>query len=1009
MKENFKEVKQTIASIVDLKFLPVIKNKLKLQREFIDRCRNELTQINKIIKSEKSAGEENYLAETIIRYKNLETLISSYFQKDEQKDLTEIFPEYYSSLRKFITDSDEYVIEYQDEERFQKNNGDSFQIKLRKPFKKFFLWVYNLPVSFGNTFRKLFRKPLKEKKNWKRVVLLRNLRDEYFYINLSSELFTINKNLFEIRTSIAKGLWHIFEGLDRKILNNVFPQNDNEAEDQNTPVDLPTAINKFYSVLNQFEESLADETKDRIDSVTGQYQKAYQIAGTIEFPKRKLKKSVVEKNDKQLQLKFKKFHSGWENNFIAFGDDWQMDAEFFLIRYNSVIEQNKYKSLFAEDITKNFIPHSEKLLSLTNGFIGSLTSAKDRKTLFDTCQQIKKDINDVLTPELINSANKALSEQNLTGLTAEFENIIHEYIANVKKERLLVKTDTYDTEVKDSEIDVFFPQEILEYSAAPKFFSRTTKLKNSINNQIKQIQIDITEIDHISDFTIGSALNLLESENKYEESKNIALEGLHRVVKKLQEIKKKFENLILQFASELDTATLEFNNDLNTLTQSEKIFDIRLKLAKAKAVQKSKEIRKLVFERIKNLLPHLLWLLRSGFRKLIDQYKKLKDLFGFTPPTRTIASEVSDYLAETQSAIQKLPFVYQRLFEIKPLEDLRFFFGRESELKELNKALANWEMSKFAPTVLVGEKGSGASSLINNFLKDHQKNYASVRILLDYPFSDSASLLILLAESFKQNKFDTVEEVIEYLNGGTNKRIIIIENLQRLFFRKIDGFQALKTFFEIISRTNTSTFWISTCTLYGWFYLDKTLQSSDYFAYVINLKKLNENQITDLVSKRHRVSGYNILYEADEITLKSKTFKKLSEGEKQPYLMKKYFEELNKFAQSNISLALLFWLRSAKEILDDVIKIGKPPELNYSFLESFSGDKIFALSTLVLHDGLTQKDHSDIFNIPISKSELLFMLMHDDGIIIKQNNLFIVNPLLYRQVVGLLKSRNILH
>ena len=125
--------------------------------------------------------------------------------------------------------------------------------------------------------------------------------------------------------------------------------------------------------------------------------------------------------------------------------------------------------------------------------------------------------------------------------------------------------------------------------------------------------------------------------------------------------------------------------------------------------------------------------------------------------------------------------------------------------------------------------------------------------------------------------------------------------------------------------------------------------------------------------------------------------------------MKKYFEELNKFAQSNISLALLFWLRSAKEILDDVIKIGKPPELDYSFLESFSEDKIFALSTLVLHDGLTQKDHSDIFNIPISKSELLFMLMHDDGIIIKQNNLFIVNPLLYRQVVGLLKSRNILH
>ena len=78
---------------------------------------------------------------------------------------------------------------------------------------------------------------------------------------------------------------------------------------------------------------------------------------------------------------------------------------------------------------------------------------------------------------------------------------------------------------------------------------------------------------------------------------------------------------------------------------------------------------------------------------------------------------------------------------------------------------------------------------------------------------------------------------------------------------------------EIISKTNKNIFWISTCTIYSWIYLNKTIHALDYWGYMINLKKLDEEQITNLVSKRHRVSGYNIEYQADESTLKSKSFK----------------------------------------------------------------------------------------------------------------------------------------
>ena len=125
--------------------------------------------------------------------------------------------------------------------------------------------------------------------------------------------------------------------------------------------------------------------------------------------------------------------------------------------------------------------------------------------------------------------------------------------------------------------------------------------------------------------------------------------------------------------------------------------------------------------------------------------------------------------------------------------------------------------------------------------------------------------------------------------------------------------------------------------------------------------------------------------------------------------MKKYFISLNKFAESNISLALLFWLRSAKEIVGDKIIIGSPPELDYSFLENLSNDKIFALSALLIHDGLREEDYSKIFNVPINQARQLLLLLYDDGIVIKQNEMYIINPLLYRQIVGLLNAKNIIN
>ena len=85
----------------------------------------------------------------------------------------------------------------------------------------------------------------------------------------------------------------------------------------------------------------------------------------------------------------------------------------------------------------------------------------------------------------------------------------------------------------------------------------------------------------------------------------------------------------------------------------------------------------------------------------------------------------------------------------------------------------------------------------------------------------------------------------------------------------------------------------------------------------------------------------------------SKSYKKIGEEKKQDYLSRQYFSDLNKFAKSNISLALLFWLRSTKEVSGDTITIGSLRDMDFSFLTSLETSKVFTLHSLLIHDGLT--------------------------------------------------------
>jgi hypothetical protein len=255
-------------------------------------------------------------------------------------------------------------------------------------------------------------------------------------------------------------------------------------------------------------------------------------------------------------------------------------------------------------------------------------------------------------------------------------------------------------------------------------------------------------------------------------------------------------------------------------------------------------------------------------------------------------------------------------------------------------------------------------------------------------------------------KPESNDEIIKYLNKQAGKKIIIIENLHHLFLKIVNGLDCQKMLLDVIVHTAKKVFWIGTYTIHSLDYLDKAIHLSDHFVRDIRLQPMSSDHLKEIIFKRNSLSGYRVKFEPDEDTTHLRSFKKLDQDQQQDYLEGVYFNNLSKLSNGNISLAQLYWLRSTNHVSDDTISVGSVEEIDLSFVKDIKVDYLFALYTLLVHDGLTLKDYARVFNLPESDCGKVLIPMLEKGLLIRPKEKFNINPIIFRQVANYLRSRN---
>ncbi|MFT7086227.1 MAG: hypothetical protein ACJAV5_001951 [Vicingaceae bacterium] len=987
--------------------LEPLTNEVKQQQLYLKNT-NELYHcyVERINRIKGANSISKYISETQWLKKELYDQLESEFPAKQDITIFDYYEQFFDTFLTITDESQIELIETQKAVRFKIQEKDNSALRFQKVFKQFFFGASRLPIHISN----IFRKEKKEIKYWSHKIPLEAMLRFHFQQVLLEKTLVQFEEIQKLKCDARNIKWEINKDINLEIAA-VLDKEEISFDELKKHLQTMADREKIQEVIDDFDQKLEKwkkQTKESFQEILSQFKTNLPLVNTIELDSTIYSNSSLRTNGQNIQIEFKKILNGWRNTQYAQIDDYQVDLELYQLKYTDLTQYFLLENGCKTRISKTTTDFIDTINDDIKAVIQKVKTSQNTKEIKELLVSERIKLHHQLKKKSVPAAIDALYENNFPNLLERMETKIRVQLGLMKDKRIIYSKETYDAPIPKSNLSHFNPKELVEVDLIGPFSKTLFHLKAALNDKISSTELGLKELVGIVDYNLDAAINSVEGKLTLEEIKAIAKEGLERASSKTQGLADNLQEISEIIGGHLKKELDQLNIQLLQLTENENITNLRIKLAKAKAVERTAAYRKELIDKARNFIPIAIRFAKQKLGRLKALTNSLQVRIGLLEKSNEMTTELSDFLLQSEKAIQRLPYVYRRLYEIKPLEEEGFFEGRTKEAGKLEEAFKHWELSNISSAVIVGEKGSGASSLLNQFVRNHSDSNI-IRRKMTTTASSAEAFSNFFDDLFEDETLVTFNGIVDFLNNGT-KRIIIIEDIQHFYLKKPNGFEAITLLFELISQTAKNIFWLISTSTFSWSYFQKTIAIERYIRHKIVLSPLNDEQIIKLIMKRHRVSGYNLKFDDSELPRKDllSSFKKQVDYS-QEGLQKSFFTELNDFAQSNISLALLYWLRSAISFEDNTVVIGKIKNIEFNFLTSLDTDSIFTLHSLLLHDTLNLREHAEIFHQAEKQSRMTLMVLEDSGILVSKDGEFQINHLIYRQVVNVLRNKNLIH
>lgn len=878
---------------------------------------------------------------------------------------------------------EEIIIEYNANARYPDENVRNNPF-LRKT-EDLLYRLRSLPRMIRNWFAGLFngkKKPLRTRYHivyYRQIVKGFLLHDYIAWLQSSTE--SIQKQLVDA----ALGL---FEQESRLIDLNYLPGNDTYS-----PPNMP---------------DLSDQL-NRIEGFYSAYRKKFitllEKSGTFEFPLSYIRYKA-NLNFKNSLLLANSAYRMWDSTCYALYEDWRFREYLFGFIANVNLQGSRILTNYKVKLKKTLTPAITAKRDYLNRLIEQIpepgkASLSDLKSFFTT--ELYKLQKETQNQHIVEELNKTHAE--IEKLLQKIEYDIGEALEKMPEKAGVVRSPDYRSGIRKSEIYFFSPVEFLEFESVPPFINKVNAIIGDFSGSFSEIVNEFSDFDQIIDFSLDAAVFMIEENSSPEQIVLMTREGMKRSLNILDHITRLGNELTQNKEKDLDRIFTSFADNVKKLDDNDSILSIYSSLLKSKVIQESKGRRKKIVMFFSSQTSMLAAFVKRQTLGALNFYKGMRRKLKLEKASVFVSSEISNYLSEINKRIFKLPVVYRYLFENTPVKEENLFLSRDAEIEILNTAFRNWREANYAATLLVGENGGGKSSLLNRFIDSIKVSLQIRHFTVQRFYHTEGDFYELIQDIFENENLKTDQDILDEIHGTNTQQIIVIDGLERLFLRKPGGFACIQKLLSYIVSTNAQIFWICSVSQHAYAYLNKTISLKENYDYQIELNNLSSEQIKNIVLKRHRLSGYLVKYEDD---LKQKGDQKNTKA-RQSQLELEFFNELNRFADSNLSLSLCYWLESVAEFSDQelIIKRFKTPD--FSFLETLSSEKIYTLLLIILHGKISIDLHAAIFNQSVNKSRKVLTILKEDSIVVLKGDYYMINTILFKHVVQLLKNKNLIH
>ena len=892
---------------------------------------------------------------------------------------------------------------YQNEYNLNYQSDDGIVVQIIKFIKR--LYVSTIQFAFSN-FRLKRRVGLKD-------ILLYHFYNKFPFID---KLF-LNKVLYQNFISLNKS-YVLFKEMDGYFLRLLEFIETNTGEEIFTEQlghfssvlksDVAAEYEIIQSDFNRFIEYDSEILKRGINSVLSNAYDDFLIAGTFEEfrEKRRPSKTFVYYDSHFSEMQG--LTTNWTQLNISKVGHLSMELEIIKLQSkmrkivkgtidhlteeidSHILTHLTKTSLYRSELVQEGFQHVQEGVEADEKFIRDLK----KRFIYDLKINTQKSI------EFLKHGRK------LSGFISDLIEKIHRLTLDVPASFKLGYSVYND--IKDGDYPKMIPLQTAQFREITRSFLEieVTRSLTELNGQITVGLDNLIQVCNEVSTEFNIQIDRLLGEDSFFEKPNN---------ERISDLKRVFEGLDKQFSD-----SIEYTNSMVESIESIIIREI---------VGKIHKIRSLTIEKADESIKHLseksledfttTESLRFQFYNFLDTYseyfsslfyKNFRRFRAFKEKISTINGDTEVISMDSvgiQKSTEKLPYVYQRLLSLEPIEIKDFLKGRDDYIQQLTGYIAEWRNGSRQHIAIYGELGNGKTSFMNYLVKYVLSREVVYRIKLRPGMTERTISELISASLGLQKSVDNFDNLFQYLNSKSQHIIIVLDSVQFLVEKSIHGIVLYQRIMGYMVQTLDHILWIHSYSGVSWDYLENLYQVHTYYTHTINLHSMSYDEMKSVIESRNKVSGLTFNFpKTVGLSLLDTVF---SREKSDDVHIEQFYKTLYRITKGNIFTVLFYWVLSVEKIEGSTVHIKPTPKIDFTAIQELDNESLLLIFCCLQQGYITRTNVQDAMQVePMEASRLLDKLVHLH-LLEKDHDWYTVNRVFYVALKNELKQRKFIY